>query len=80
MEQIAKRENSAISKRAELETAIANELRDLKYKEEQLANISSFKNGLNYSRQSTGDFVDIIGVKDFQNNFIPNLDRLEKIQ
>lgn len=50
------------------------------YPNEDLGNIASFKNGLNYSRSSSGEVIEIVGVKDFQNRFSPNLDALEKIQ
>jgi type I restriction enzyme M protein len=45
-----------------------------------LGDIVSFKNGLNYNRKSTGDMVNIIGVGDFQNNMVPNLNSIEQIQ
>ncbi|HDZ9464018.1 TPA: hypothetical protein RUZ96_003609, partial [Vibrio cholerae] len=45
-----------------------------------LGQVSSFKNGLNYSRQSVGDVVTVVGVKDFKEHFSPRYDELEKVQ
>lgn len=59
---------------------ISNEFINLDFNNNNLGNISSFKNGLNYSRESNGETIDIVGVKDFQNNFSPDLNLLEKIQ
>ena len=53
---------------------------NLKYDEINLGLIANFKNGLNYSRKSLGEIIDIIGVGDFQNRFSPDLNSLEKIQ
>jgi restriction endonuclease S subunit len=50
------------------------------YTHKKLNNIVSFKNGLNYSRNSFGEVINIIGVKDFQNNFSPDIKLLEKVQ
>lgn len=52
----------------------------LKYESVLLGNIVSFKNGLNYSRQSLGEVITIVGVGDFKDDFSPNLNKLEKIQ
>jgi restriction endonuclease S subunit len=35
---------------------------------------------LNYSRESRGETINIIGVGDFQNNIVPNWDSIEQIQ
>lgn len=45
-----------------------------------LGDIASFKNGLNYNRQSLGELISIVGVGDFKDDFYPNLNKLEKIQ
>ena len=45
-----------------------------------LGNLVEFKNGLNYTRSSSGDIVEIVGVKDFQEYFSPMMSELEKIQ
>jgi len=50
------------------------------YSYKNLGSITSFKNGLNYSRSSLGEVLNIVGVKDFQNNFSPNIELLEKVQ
>ena len=59
---------------------IENILEELDFDSVELENIVSFKNGLNYSRKSLGDTINIIGVSDFQNNITPNLDLIEQIQ
>lgn len=53
---------------------------NLKFNEKNLGSIVTFKNGLNYSRNSSGDLIKIVGVKDFQNYFSPDLSLLEEIQ
>jgi restriction endonuclease S subunit len=35
---------------------------------------------LNYNRNSIGDTINIVGVGDFQNKIVPNLDKIEQIQ
>lgn len=52
----------------------------LTYKSEKLGNLADFKNGLNYSEKSTGDVVTIIGVKDFLEDFSPNLEKLVDVR
>jgi len=69
IEEIEKKNNEIISNFIEL-----------KYEYVSLGNIVSFKNGLNYSRQSLGEVITIVGVGDFKENFSPNLEQLEKIQ
>ncbi|KGE19396.1 hypothetical protein PWYN_08635 [Paenibacillus wynnii] len=49
---------------------------DLTYPLEKLGDLAEFKNGLNYSGNSRGDLVTIVGVKDFLEDFSPNLDKL----
>ncbi len=63
-----------------LKTSISSFFINLKSKEINLISISNFKNGLNYSRNSLGELIDIVGVGDFKNRFSPDLDSLEKIQ
>lgn len=53
---------------------------DLRFDEKTLGSIAAFKNGLNYSRSSSGELIKIVGVKDFQNNFTPDLNLLEEVQ
>ncbi|MBF4515089.1 restriction endonuclease subunit S [Flavobacterium sp. ANB] len=63
-----------------LKVGISSFFTNLKFKEVNLSSISNFKNGLNYSRNSLGELVSIVGVGDFKDNFSPNLDLLENIQ
>lgn len=49
-------------------------------KTERLGNLADFKNGLNYSEKSTGDLVTIVGVKDFLEDFSPNLQKLVDVR
>ncbi len=59
---------------------ITSNFTSLEFDEQNLGNIAIFKNGLNYSRSSLGELIKIVGVKDFQNNFSPDLSLLEEIQ
>ena len=52
----------------------------LTHKTEKLGNLAEFKNGLNYSEKSTGDLITIVGVKDFLEDFSPNLDKLVDVR
>lgn len=52
----------------------------LTHKSEKLGNLAEFKNGLNYSEKSTGDVVTIVGVKDFLEDFSPNLEKLVDVR
>ena len=45
-----------------------------------LKDIAEFKNGLNYDRNSQGEIVKIVGVKDFENKFSPDWKQTESIQ
>lgn len=45
-----------------------------------LGNIMSFKNGLNYGKNDTGEEIKILGVGDFQKNFYLNTSDLNKIK
>lgn len=55
-------------------------LNSLIFDAQSLGSIATFKNGLNYSRSSLGEVIKIVGVKDFQNNFSPDVNLLEEIQ
>jgi type I restriction enzyme, S subunit len=44
-----------------------------------LGEIASFRNGINYTKQSKGCSVPIIGVKDFQNHFWVPMDDLDSV-
>lgn len=46
----------------------------------RLGDIVTFKNGLNYDRNSNGDIIKIIGVGDFQDNKTPEWENLENIE
>ncbi|MDR3695386.1 restriction endonuclease subunit S [Mucilaginibacter sp.] len=80
IEKIEEKKSVFKKKLIELENSIMTEFTDLDYDKKSLGNIAAFKNGLNYSRSSKGEIIDIVGVKDFQNLFTPNLNTLEKIQ
>ena len=47
---------------------------------DSLKALVEFKNGLNYTRSSTGDVIEIVGVKDFQDRFSPVMKELERVQ
>src|SRR6185369_13217197 len=44
-----------------------------------LGEIATFRNGINYTKQSKGSSVPIIGVKDFQNHFWVPSDGLDSV-
>ncbi|HAH22809.1 MAG TPA: N-6 DNA methylase [Prolixibacteraceae bacterium] len=46
----------------------------------ELGDISDFKNGLNFSKESTGEKIKILGVSHFKNNLIAPISDLEEIQ
>ena len=48
--------------------------------EKKLGDIATFKNGLNFTKHSKGELINIVGVKDFQKNFSVPIDQLEKVQ
>lgn len=73
----AKEQNTELEK---LNQSIYSKLENLEYGKLNLSDISTFKNGLNFTRKSIGETIKIVGVKDFQDNFSPNLELLEKIQ
>jgi len=73
-------EQMAIEKIQKQKQVIALNFIELKHKNELLGDITSFKNGLNYNRQSLGETITIIGVGDFKDNFSPKLKKLEKVQ
>ena len=64
----------------QLNSQLNNLFSDLDYPVEKLGNLAEFKNGLNYSEKSTGDLVTIVGVKDFLEDFSPNLDKLVDVR
>lgn len=74
------KEKRATEKVEKLKVGISSLITNLNFKEINLGTISDFKNGLNYSRNSLGELINIVGVGDFQNRFTPDLALLEKIQ
>ncbi len=46
----------------------------------RLGDFASFRNGINYTKQSSGRTVPIIGVKDFQSHFWAPLDDLDSVK
>jgi len=64
-----------------LESRIVHLLKKIKSaSNRRLGDIVTFKNGLNYDRNSNGDIIKIIGVGDFQNNKTPKWESLEDIE
>jgi len=49
------------------------------WKEKKLGDIATFRNGLNFTKNSKGGAIKIAGVKDFQNNFWLQEDQLESV-
>ncbi len=47
------------------------------WEETRLGELASFKNGLNFSRNSSGQTLPVVGVGDFQDNFYVPMDVLE---
>ena len=74
------KEKKAKEEVEKLKFNITSSMVNLKFKEINLGSISDFKNGLNYSRNSLGELINIVGVRDFQNRFSPDVASLEKIQ
>lgn len=78
---VLEKEEEKINKEIKiLQATIRNKFLESNSPTKNLGDITSFKNGLNYSRSSLGEVIDIIGVKDFQDNFSPNLKTIEKVQ
>ena len=80
MEMLEKKEAEVKTKKESLSGQFEKILESLDFPAVQLGSIVSLKNGLNYSRKSLGDTINIIGVGDFQNNIVPDLSSLEQIQ
>ena len=47
--------------------------------EKSLGNLADFRNGINYTKDSKGERIKIVGVRDFQNNFSAPLDDLDTV-
>jgi type I restriction enzyme M protein len=80
IEVLEKQEAEAKEKTKKLSKNIDDILSTIHFDTVELGSISSFKNGLNYNRSSLGDIVSIIGVGDFQNRIVPDLEKIEQIQ
>ena len=80
IEVLEEKEKKAKEEIEKLKFNISSSMVNLKFKEINLGSISDFKNGLNYSRNSLGELINIVGVRDFQNRFSPDVSSLEKIQ
>ena len=80
IEVLEAKEKKAKEEVEKLKFNISSSMVNLKFKEINLGSISDFKNGLNYSRNSLGELINIVGVRDFQNRFSPDVSSLEKIQ
>jgi type I restriction enzyme S subunit len=50
------------------------------WEENVLGDIADFKNGLNFTKNSKGEKIKIVGVKDFQNNYWVPMQQLEPAQ
>lgn len=64
----------------QLNSKLNNLFSSLDYPSIRLGDLAEFKNGLNYSEKSTGDLVTVVGVKDFLENFSPNLSELFEVR
>lgn len=53
---------------------------DPEWREEKLGDISDFKNGLNFSKESTGEKIKILGVSHFKQHLVAPISELEVIQ
>src|SRR5205807_2409504 len=49
------------------------------WSEGRLGELATFRNGINFTKSSTGESVQIVGVRDFQNDFWAPLDNLETV-
>jgi len=50
------------------------------WEERKLGEIATFRNGINYTKQSKGELIKIVGVKDFQKNYWVPFDNLDSIR
>jgi restriction endonuclease S subunit len=80
IEVLEKKEAEAREKIERFSNTIDNILNSRNDDTVELGSIVSLKNGLNYNRKSLGDTINIVGVGNFQNNFVPNPDSIEQIQ
>ena len=47
--------------------------------EKKIGDIATFRNGLNFTKNSKGELIKIVGVKDFQNDFWVPMDQLQSV-
>lgn len=80
MNAVEQKEKAGQDKLAKINNQLNKLFSDFNYPFERLGNLVEFKNGLNYSEKSTGDLVTIVGVKDFLEDFSPNLDKLVNVR
>ncbi|SCY87684.1 restriction endonuclease subunit S [Alkaliphilus peptidifermentans] len=80
IEDVERSEKEERDKLRNLNNQLNNIFLNLNYKNDRLGNIADFKNGLNYNEKSSGDLVTIVGVKDFLEDFSPNLDKLVDVR
>ncbi|MBI1287003.1 MAG: N-6 DNA methylase [Flavobacteriales bacterium] len=80
VEKIEKREEELREEVGKLQVKIDTIVTAMDHPTSTLGQIASFKNGLNYSRNSSGELVSIVGVGEFQENFSPDMGKLEKVQ
>lgn len=78
--EIEQREKKGTESLLKLNSELATLFSSLDYPVEKLGNLAEFKNGLNYNEKSTGDLVTIVGVKDFLEDFSPNLEKLADVR
>ena len=80
IEIVEQKEKAGREKLVELNGTLNKLFSDLNHSTEKLGKLAYFKNGLNYSEKSTGESVTIVGVKDFLEDFSPNLSKLVDVR
>ncbi|ENP8394296.1 N-6 DNA methylase [Vibrio alginolyticus] len=80
IETVQQKEKAGREKLAELNGSLNNLFLGLSHSTEKLGKLADFKNGLNYSEKSTGESVTVVGVKDFLEDFSPNLSKLVDVR
>ncbi|THK41101.1 restriction endonuclease subunit S [Methylophaga sp. SB9B] len=80
IEALDKKEKADREKLFDLNSNLDRLFLDLSHPTEKLGKLASFKNGLNYSEKSMGESVTIVGVKDFLEDFSPDLEKLVQVR
>ncbi|MFY0684683.1 MAG: restriction endonuclease subunit S, partial [Balneola sp.] len=80
IEAVEQKEKTGKQKLLELNSTLNKIFSELSHPIEKLGKLAEFKNGLNYSEKSTGESVTVVGVKDFLEDFSPNLEKLANVQ